>query len=59
MVAAGLALPAAVAAATRNPLEMLGIKDRGRLAPGQRADLVELDTELNLRRVMRGGVWVA
>jgi N-acetylglucosamine-6-phosphate deacetylase len=59
MVAAGIALPAAVAAATRNPTDMLGINDRGRLAPGQRADLVELDSDLNVRRVMRGGAWVS
>jgi N-acetylglucosamine-6-phosphate deacetylase len=58
MVAAGIALPAAVAAATRNPLELLGINDRGRLAPGQRADLVELDADLNVRRVMRAGAWI-
>jgi N-acetylglucosamine-6-phosphate deacetylase len=58
MVGAGIALPAAVAAATRNPLEMLGVRDRGRLAPGQRADLVELDADLNLRRVMRAGEWL-
>ena len=59
MVGAGIALPAAVAAATRNPLDMLGITDRGRLAPGQRADFVELDAELNLRRVMLRGEWLA
>ncbi len=58
MVAAGIALPAAVAAATRNPLAMLGISDRGRLAPGQRADLVELDPDLNMKRVMRAGAWI-
>ena len=40
---AGVPLPAAVAAASRNPLALLGITDRGRIAPGQRADLVELD----------------
>lgn len=50
-------LPAAVAAASRNPLTMLGIEDRGRLATGQRADLVELDADLMVRRVMRAGVW--
>ena len=48
-------LPAAVAAAGRNPLALLGISDRGRIAVGQRADLVELDDELRVRRVMRGG----
>ncbi|MEA2676420.1 MAG: N-acetylglucosamine-6-phosphate deacetylase [Chloroflexota bacterium] len=58
MVGAGIALPAAVAAATRNPLELLGISDRGRLAAGQRADLVELDADLQVQRVMRSGTWL-
>jgi N-acetylglucosamine-6-phosphate deacetylase len=57
VVASGTPLPAAVAAASRNPLAMLGVTDRGRLAEGQRADLVELDGELTVRRVMRGGGW--
>lgn len=59
LVASGLALPFAVAAASRNPLAMLGVDDRGRIAPGQRADLVELDGALRVRRVMRGGTWFA
>ena len=37
-----------------NPLALLGIADRGRIAVGQRADLVELDDDLHVRRVMRG-----
>ena len=59
LVASGVSLPAAVAAASRNPLAMLGIADRGRIAAGQRADLVELDGDLGVRRVMRAGRWVA
>jgi len=59
VVASGLSLPAAVAAASRNPLAMLGVTDRGRIAPGQRADLVELDDSLQVTRVMRAGIWVA
>jgi N-acetylglucosamine-6-phosphate deacetylase len=59
LVAYGVALPAAVAAASRNPLAMLGVTDRGRLAEGQRADLVELDEDLAVRRVMRGGSWIS
>ena len=59
LVGSGVPLPAAVAAASRNPLAMLGISDRGRIAVGQRADLVELDETLRVRRVMRAGVWVA
>jgi len=57
LVASGVALPAAIAAAGRNPLAMLGITDRGRIAVGQRADLVELDGALAVRRVMRAGTW--
>ena len=57
LVGSGVPLPAAVAAASRNPLELLGVADRGRIAVGQRADLVELDATLRARRVMRAGVW--
>ena len=57
MVQAGLSLPRAVAAATQNPLALLGVTDRGRLAPGQRADLVELDADFHVQRVMRAGRW--
>jgi N-acetylglucosamine-6-phosphate deacetylase len=56
--AMGIPLADAVAAASRNPLELLGMTDRGRLAEGQRADLVELDEDLTVRRVMRRGAWV-
>jgi N-acetylglucosamine-6-phosphate deacetylase len=54
----GIPLTDAVAAASRNPLGLLGVTDRGRLAEGQRADLVELDEDLTVRRVMRGGQWL-
>ncbi len=55
----GVPLPLAVAAASRNPATLAGAGDRGRLAAGQRADLVELDEDLRVRRVMRGGEWLA
>ena len=58
LVGAGIPLPVAVAAASANPAAMLGIEDRGRLAVGQRADLVELGPSLDVRRVMRGGGWL-
>ena len=51
----GATLPVAIAAASRNPLAMLGITDRGRLAVGQRADVVELDADLTVRGVTRPG----
>jgi N-acetylglucosamine-6-phosphate deacetylase len=59
LVSAGVSLPDAIAAASRNPLALLGVTDRGRIAAGQRADLVELDGELRVRRVMKIGTWIA
>jgi len=58
LVASGIGLPDAVAAATRAPLAVIGVTDRGRLEVGQRADLLELDDDLAVRRVMRAGAWV-
>jgi N-acetylglucosamine-6-phosphate deacetylase len=57
LVATGITLPSAIAAASRNPLDLLGITDRGRIAVGQLADLVELDDALRVRRVIRAGAW--
>lgn len=59
LVATGVPLTAAVMAASANPVSLLGVTDRGRVAAGQRADLVELDDSLHVRRVMRAGEWVA
>lgn len=56
---AGVPLPQAVAAATRNPLELIQVHDRGRLAPGLRADLVLLDPGLCLHGVLLAGEEVA
>lgn len=58
LVRAGIPLPSAVAAAATNPSELLGLTDRGRIAVGQRADLLELDEGFRIRRVMRGGTWL-
>ena len=55
----GVPLPQAVAAATRNPLELIQVHDRGRLAPGQRADLVVLDGGLCVQTVLLAGEEVA
>jgi alpha-D-ribose 1-methylphosphonate 5-triphosphate diphosphatase len=38
----GLALPEAIAPVSRMPAEVLGLADRGRIAPGVRADLVRV-----------------
>jgi len=53
----GLDLPRIAAAASVNPLALIGVNDRGRIAPGLRADLVELDETFSVRRVMRAGRW--
>ena len=58
LAAAGVPLSDAIAAASRNPLALLGILDRGLIAVGQHADLVELDEDLTVQRVMRGGTWL-
>ena len=56
---AGLvSLPAAVALVTDRPARMVGLKDRGRIAPGLRADLVWLRLHDGLpvvRQVWRAG----
>ena len=57
LVRSGISLQDAVAAASANPSAMLGQDDRGRIAVGLRADLVELDDGLRVRRVMRAGEW--
>ncbi len=49
----GVPLADAVVAASTTPAALLGLEDRGRIAPGQRADLVVLDDDLQL-----GGVWI-
>lgn len=55
----GLPIEVASAAASRNPATVLGLAERvGSVAAGLDADLVVLDDELVLRRVMRRGRWL-
>ncbi len=58
LYAAGLPLTEAVTAATANPARALGLWRRGRLVVGAPADLVALDADLAVERVLRGGAWV-
>lgn len=46
VVLGGWTVAEAVAAASTNPARVLGLTDRGAIAPGLRADLVLLDTDL-------------
>jgi N-acetylglucosamine-6-phosphate deacetylase len=55
---AGVALPAAVTAATATPARLLGLADVGELEPGRRADLLVTTPDLEVRAVMRAGHWV-
>ena len=55
MVASGAPLPAAVAAATRVPADLIGRADLGRIAPGAAADLVWLDDALRTRATWVNG----
>jgi N-acetylglucosamine-6-phosphate deacetylase len=54
----GLTLPQASQAASGNPARLIGRSDLGHLRPGARADLVVLDEELRLRRVLAAGAWI-
>lgn len=56
-VAAGVGLVAALRAASTVPADYLGLETVGRIAPGKRADLLVLDDELNVTRVMWRGAW--
>ncbi|MFR9730463.1 N-acetylglucosamine-6-phosphate deacetylase [Saccharopolyspora sp. MS10] len=56
----GMPVTTAVHAASTRPAELLGAGDRvGSLRPGLSADLVLLDDDLRLRRVMKSGTWEA
>jgi len=56
---AGVDLRDAVRSATATPAAVLGRSDTlGTLAAGRRADLVEVDADLQPLRVMRAGAWV-
>ena len=57
-VAAGRGIEQASHAASQVPAAALGLTDRGRIEIGQRADLVCLDVDLGVTRVMRAGQWV-
>ena len=41
--------------ATATPADAIGLRDRGRIAPGQRADLVALGSDLAVIAVWQGG----
>ncbi|GII26075.1 N-acetylglucosamine-6-phosphate deacetylase [Planosporangium mesophilum] len=58
-VAAGLPVEEVARMAATTPAAAIGRTDIGALQPGRRADLVVLDAELRVLRVMRAGTWVA
>jgi N-acetylglucosamine-6-phosphate deacetylase len=58
-VAAGVDLLDAVAAATSTPARLLGRADLGRITPGGPADVLLLDADLAVTRVLVGGRLVA
>ena len=60
VVDVGLPVEAAAEAAASTPARLLGIDDRcGSIAVGLDADLVHLDANFRLQRVMRRGTWVS
>jgi N-acetylglucosamine-6-phosphate deacetylase len=55
LVAAGIGLAEAVAAASRVPADLIGRTDLGRIAPGAAADLAWLGDDLRTRATWIGG----
>ncbi|QVQ50085.1 N-acetylglucosamine-6-phosphate deacetylase [Spiractinospora alimapuensis] len=53
-----LGLDTAVAMASATPAQVIGARDVGALAPGNRADIVAVDDTFQLTAVMAGGAWV-
>ncbi|MBS4103616.1 N-acetylglucosamine-6-phosphate deacetylase [Tsukamurella paurometabola] len=51
----GVSLADAARAGATTPARLLGLKDRGELSAGQRADVLELSADLALLRVLRAG----
>jgi alpha-D-ribose 1-methylphosphonate 5-triphosphate diphosphatase len=51
----GISLPAAVAMASKTPAEAVGLSDRGEIAPGRRADLIQVSLVEGVPVVR--GVW--
>jgi N-acetylglucosamine-6-phosphate deacetylase len=58
LVREGTPLHVAVAAASANPVALLGETDRGGIVVGRLAHLVELSDDLYPRRVTLGGGWI-
>jgi N-acetylglucosamine-6-phosphate deacetylase len=57
-VHAGVPIVAAARMAATTPAAAIGRSDLGALEPGRRADLVVLDSDLHVLRVMRAGTWL-
>ena len=55
---AGLPLEDVVRAATAAPAHLIGLDGVGALRPGFRVDLVVLDDDLDVQRVLHAGRWV-
>ena len=59
MIGLGVKLPTAIAMASTNPADFLGIAhERGRIAIGLAADLVLLSSEMNVLGTWRDGAWM-
>ncbi|MDR0960914.1 MAG: N-acetylglucosamine-6-phosphate deacetylase [Propionibacteriaceae bacterium] len=58
LIEAGTPPMLALRAATEHAAAYLGLDDVGSIKAGQRADLVFLDNDFQVRRVMSGGAWV-
>ncbi len=55
LVSLGIDLAVAVRMASANPARVLGLRDRGEIAVGKRADLAVLNSDLNVQYTLVGG----
>jgi len=51
-------IPSAVALATLNPAQLLGLEDRGAIQEGKRADFTLFDDQIAIHGTVVGGEWV-
>ena len=56
MLSLGIPQPDVAQMAATNPAQLLGLKDRGSIDVGNRADLVALDATLNVKATIAGGM---
>lgn len=53
-----ISIPQAVVMAAENPAKLLGLKDRGKISKGYKADLIIFDEEVRINKILKSGIEV-